>query len=68
MSVKMNVDETFLKLLQLHFPKRHPMYKVFNRKTVIMSKNSCIQQLLLYEISNIKCIGSALNFQSIFLL
>ena len=37
MDVKINVGKTFLKLLQHHFPKRHPMHKKFNRNTVKIS-------------------------------
>ena len=37
MNVKTNVGKTFLKLLQCHFPKRHPMHKIFNRNTVKIS-------------------------------
>ena len=37
MRVKTNVGKTFLKLLQRHFPKRHRMYKIFNRNTVKIS-------------------------------
>ena len=37
MSVKRNVDNTFFKFLQRHFPKRHLMHKIFNRKTVKIS-------------------------------
>ena len=35
MKVKTNVGKTFL--LQHHFPKRHPMQKIFNRNTVKIS-------------------------------
>ena len=37
MNVKMNVGKTFLKLLQRHLPKLHPMDKVFNHNTVKIS-------------------------------
>ena len=37
MNVKTNVGKTFLKLLQRHFPKRHPMHKMLNRNTVKIS-------------------------------
>ena len=37
MSVKRNVDNTFFKFLQRHFPKRHLVHKIFNRKTVKIS-------------------------------
>ena len=37
MNVKTNAGKTFLKLIQRHFPKRHPMQKIFNRSTVKIS-------------------------------
>ena len=36
-NVKTNAGKTFLKLSQRHFPKRHPMQKIFNRSTVKIS-------------------------------
>ena len=36
-NVKTNLAKTFLKLLHRHFPKRHPMHKIFNRNTVKIS-------------------------------
>ena len=38
------MSKTFLKLLQCHFPKRHPMHKIFNRNTVKISY-CCIRNL-----------------------
>ena len=37
MNVKTNAGKTFLKLLQRHFPKRHPMHKIFNCNMVKIS-------------------------------
>ena len=33
LNVKTNVGKTFLKLSQCHFPKQHPMHKIFNLNT-----------------------------------
>ena len=44
MNVKTNVGKTFLKLLQRHFSKRHPMHKIFNRNTVKIS-DCCIKNM-----------------------
>ena len=37
MNVKTKVGENFFKILRLHFPKGHPLYKLFNQNTVKMS-------------------------------
>jgi len=41
-NVKTNVGGTFLKLVAHHFPKKHPMHKIFNKNTVKMSY-SCMR-------------------------
>ena len=37
MNVKTKVGENFFKLLRTHFPKGHPLHKLFNQNTVKMS-------------------------------
>ena len=37
MTVKTNMGKTFPKLLQLHFPKGHPMHKIFHRNMLKIS-------------------------------
>ena len=36
-SVATNIGQEFLKLLQLHFPKQHPLHSIFNWNTVKLS-------------------------------
>ena len=42
--VKTNVAKTFFRLLDKHFPKSHPLYKIFNRNTVKLSY-SCMNNV-----------------------
>ena len=51
-NVKMNVGKCFLSLIDQHFPKSNPLYKIFNRNTLKLSY-SCM--------SNIKTIISSHN-------
>ena len=36
-NVATNIGKEFFKLLQLHFPKQHPLHSIFNRNTVKLS-------------------------------
>merc|ERR1711879_691968 len=43
-SLKTNIGEKFLKLLDKHFPVNSPLYKLFNRRTVKLNY-SCSQNI-----------------------
>ena len=38
-NVKTNIGKTFLKLVKMHFPRDHKLYKIFNRNTLKLSYN-----------------------------
>ena len=45
-NVDTNIDKTFLKLIDKHFPKRSQLHKIFNRNTIKVSY-SCVDNVAL---------------------
>ena len=41
MNLKTNIGKTFLKLIDKHFHKNHPLNKIINRKNVKISYSCC---------------------------
>ena len=56
MNLETNIGEEFLKLIDIHFPKDHKLYKIINRKNIKVSY-SCTPNINSIISTHNRCVG-----------